>query len=330
MSQLFTNNASGTLSVQAEIVDTVLTLQTNEGLLFPLPTGGDFFQCTLEDTAGNVEIVQCTTGGTSALAVVVRAQESTSAKVFPTGSRVELRPTADHSAFLQVFGGVMQGELDMDDNQLTDPLIVGGEIRNAPIRGTDGGTGNEIIVPTAGGDPTLGGNNIIHTGNDGAYALGATVNVAGDGLVGGGDQSAGRTYDLDITTFSSISGADLLAADAFLVYDAAGAVHKVIPFRQAGIPIVDKTADYTFDDDDMNKYFTGTHASVAIEFAIDTGIGEKGNIIIIQQADDAQVSVAGTANVNTAVGVTTRVRDSVIVLLCTATDIWTLYGDGGG
>jgi hypothetical protein len=62
----------------------------------------------------------------------------------------------------------MLGELDMNNQLLTDPLLTGGEIRNSPIRGTDGGTANEIIVPTAAGVPTLGGDKIFHAGNDGA------------------------------------------------------------------------------------------------------------------------------------------------------------------
>ncbi len=123
MTQLFTNNASGTLSVQAEIVDTTLTLQAAEGSLFPSPTGGDFFQCSLEDTSGNLEIVQCTSRSTDVL-TVIRAQENTTALVFPTGSRVELRMTAaTHASFLQVFGGVMQGTLDMNNEVLQDPPI---------------------------------------------------------------------------------------------------------------------------------------------------------------------------------------------------------------
>lgn len=167
MSQLFTNNASGTLSAQAEIVGTTLFLQTNEGQLFPVPTGGDFFRVTMEDTSGNIEIVTCTTNANDEL-TVTRAQESTTAKVFPSGSKVELRPTAGtHDAFLQVYSGVMQGTLDMNNNEITDPVIQGGEIRNAPIRGTDGGTGNEIIVPTGAGVVTLGGQKIFHAGNDG-------------------------------------------------------------------------------------------------------------------------------------------------------------------
>lgn len=327
MSQLFTNNASGTLSVQAEIIDTTLTLQTNEGQLFPVPTGGDFFLVTIEDTSGNIEVVNCT-DNTADVLTVVRAQESTTAKVFPSASKVECRPTAGtQDSFLQVYGGVIQGTVDMDDNELTDPLIQGGEIRGAPIRGTDGGTSNQIIVPTSGGVPTLGGNTIIHEGNDGAYALGATVFTAGEGIDGGGDLSGARTFDLDITEFSSRAGATLLAADAFLIFDAAGGVHRVIPYRQMGIPIVDKTASYVFDDDDMNKYFTGSHASVAITFTLNTGVGEKGNIIIVEQALAAQVTMAGSATLNNANGLKTFLENSVISLVCTADDVWTVAGD---
>ena len=331
MTQLFTNNASATLSVQAEIIDTVLTLQTNEGLLIPTPTGGDFFQCSLEDTAGNVEIVQCTTGGTSALAVVVRAQESTTAKVFPTGSKVELRPTAGtQDAFLQVYGGVMQGTLDLNNNEITDPIVQGGEIRNAPIRGTDGGTANEIIVPTAAGIPTLGGNTIIHEGNDDAYALGATVFTGGEGIAAIGDLSAPRTVDLDIPALTNIEGNAVLGADEFLVYDDAAGEHKVIAAQDAGVPIITNAGSTVSPDDTtVNAYYRCTNAS-ACSFEIDTGVGVKGNVLMVEQAAAGTVTIGGTATVNTAVGTTTRAQNSVLVLLCTATNVWTLYGDGGG
>jgi hypothetical protein len=167
MSQLFTNNATTTLATDLQISDTIVELATGFGALFPSPTGGDFFLCTVEDTSGNLEVLKCTARSSDDL-TVVRAQENTSAQLFVSGSRVECRLTAGtFDNFLQKAGGVMDGELDLDNNVLRDPLITNGEIRNAPLRGSDGGTSNQIVVPTAGGAPTLGGNTIWHAGNDG-------------------------------------------------------------------------------------------------------------------------------------------------------------------
>lgn len=328
MSILFSNNASGTLSVQAEIVDTTLTLQTNEGQLFPAPTGGDFFQCTLEDSSGNIEVVQCTGKATDVL-TVTRAQENTTAKVFAVGSKVEIRTTAaTFDEFLQQSGDVMTGELDMGSNVLRDAIVTDGEIRNAPIRGTDGGTSNQIVVPTAGGDPTIGGNTIIHTGNDSAYVPTTRTITGGEGIAAMGDLSVNRTVDLSFTELTALSGTNVAATDEFAIYDADATAHKKIQYQSAGIPIItDSTVSITATDAQMNSMFLCTHAAAAITFNLNTGVGEQGNIVLIQQSDATQaVTVAGTATINSAItGPTTSAQYNVLVCVCTATDVWTVY-----
>ena len=320
MSMLFTNNASGTNSVLLanEAGPSSLTLQTNEGALFPSPTGGDFFQCTIEDVSGNYEILRCTARATDVL-TVVRGQESTSIQEFATGSRVELRNTAATFAeFIQQSGDQMTGELDMNNQVLRDPLVTDGEIRNAPIRGTDGGTGNQLLVPTAGGAPTIGGNTIIHTGNDTAYVQTTRTLTGGEGIAAIGDLSANRTIDLDITELTAMSGTDLAAADLILVYDVTGVAHKKILYRQAGVPIItDATTNPVPTDDQVNSYWICTNAST-INFDVDTGIGEKGNVIIVEQGGAGLVDfTGGTATINSAfTNDTTRVDEGKHVVLC--------------
>ncbi len=329
MTQLFTNNASGTLSVQAETGHTTLTLQSSEGSLYPSPTGSDFFQVSLEDTSGNLEICTCTSRSTDVL-TVTRAQENTSALVFPTGSRVELRLTAaTHDSFLQVYGGVMQGTLDMNNETLQDPLLTGGEIRNAPIRGTDGGTSNQIIVPTAGGDPTLGGNTIVHTGNDSAYALTTITFTGGEGIGTIGDLSANRTVDLAIDPLVVMNGNALLAADKALVWDDSSNSHKTITYDKAGLPIITNSSTNAVPTSaQVNAYWICTNAAT-VNFDIDTGVGVPGNVILIQQGGAGVVDfTGGTATVNSPhTNDLTNAQYSVAVLFCTATDVWTLYGD---
>jgi len=328
MSILFSNNASATLSVQAEIVDTTLTLQTNEGQLFPSPTGGDFFQCTLEDTSGNIEVVQCTGRATDVL-TVTRAQENTTAKVFPVGSKVEIRTTAaTFDEFVQQSGDTMSGELDMSSNVLRDAIVTDGEVRNAPIRGTDGGTANELVVPTAGGDPTIGGNTIIHTGNDSAYVPATRTLTGGEGIAAIGDLSANRTIDLDFNELTALSGTDVAATDEFAVYDADATAHKKIQYQSAGVPMItDSTAAITATDAQMNSMFLCTHNLAAITFNLNTGVGEKGNIVLIHQSDATYaVTVAGTATINSVIaGPSTTAQYNVLVCVCTATDVWTVY-----
>lgn len=330
MTQLFTNNASGTLSVQAEIIDTTLTLQVNEGQLFPNPTGGDFFRATLEDTSGNVEIVNCTANGSDIL-TVTRAAETTTAKVFPTGSKVELRPTADHDSFLQVFGGVMQGELDMNNEQLTDPLIVGGEIRNTPLRGSDGGTANEIIVPTSAGPPTLGGNNILHAGTSPLVVFETRTFTGGEGIATIGDLTTDRTVDLAVNELATFDAGDLAGDDDFLVYDTSATEHKRVAYQDGGVRVViDSGTTITPISAQNNSFFVCT-AATAIAFDVDIGVGKAGNFFIIKQDNIATVTIGGSATVTSAIGTTTRVQNSILIMLCEDdSDNWTLYGDGGG
>ena len=92
--QLYTNNASGQLAALFDTPDTALTLGAGEGAAFPNPTGGDFFIATVENIAGDLEIIKVTARSGDVFTTVERAQESTTAQPFATGSRVECRLTA--------------------------------------------------------------------------------------------------------------------------------------------------------------------------------------------------------------------------------------------
>lgn len=98
MTQLFANNAYSSLAANASNVTTTLTLATDTGARFPSPTGGNYFLLTLVGLDSNAnesswEIVKVTARSTDTL-TVVRAQESTTAVAWNTGTRVESRATA--------------------------------------------------------------------------------------------------------------------------------------------------------------------------------------------------------------------------------------------
>ena len=90
MAVLYTNNANTTLASSITNSATSLTVASGAGALFPNPTSPDFFYCTLDDNAGNIEIVQVTARSTDTF-TIVRAQDGTTAKAFSAGVRVELR-----------------------------------------------------------------------------------------------------------------------------------------------------------------------------------------------------------------------------------------------
>jgi len=87
------NNAFGTLAASITNSDTSITLTTGQGARFPSLGAGDYFYATLIDTSNNLEIVKCTARSTDVL-TVVRAQESTTARAYSTGDRIEIRITA--------------------------------------------------------------------------------------------------------------------------------------------------------------------------------------------------------------------------------------------
>jgi len=96
MGLVFKNNAKTTLS--SGVNDSTTTIPVTEGSVFPVAdaTNGTFFFATLDDDTNN-EIVKVTASSGSAgnqNLTVVRAQESTSARAFSSGNKVELRMTA--------------------------------------------------------------------------------------------------------------------------------------------------------------------------------------------------------------------------------------------
>lgn len=87
------NNAFGTLASGINSSATSITLTTGQGARFPSLGAGDYFYATLIDTSNNLEIVKCTARSTDVL-TVVRAQESTTARAYSAGDRIEIRLTA--------------------------------------------------------------------------------------------------------------------------------------------------------------------------------------------------------------------------------------------
>ena len=94
MGALVTNNAWGELSV--EITDTaqLLLLSGSQGDRFPNAAEGiTWFFVTIEDEEGNIEICKCNARNGDTL-TVERGWDNTTARAFPQGAKVELRPCA--------------------------------------------------------------------------------------------------------------------------------------------------------------------------------------------------------------------------------------------
>lgn len=87
------NDTASTLRVGVAAGDTTLVVASGQGSRFPTLGVGDYFYATLEDTAGNKEIVEVTARTDDTL-TATRGAESTTAREFPAGSTIEMRVTA--------------------------------------------------------------------------------------------------------------------------------------------------------------------------------------------------------------------------------------------
>lgn len=335
MTQLFANNASGTNSVTLEVGHTALVLQTGEGNLFPTPTGSDFFYATVEDVSGNLEIVKCTGKSDTDILTVVRGQESTTEREFVTGSRVELRVTAaTFNNFLQLSGGTMSGELNVNDQVLRDPLITNGEARNLTLRGIDGGTSNQLIVPSAGAAPTIGGSQIYTAANlsvSTAYVPDTQAATTTNPIA-----ISGGVVSIDAESLTTIEGRQLAATDTFYVEDAG--VSKGIEVQKMGLRITSQSGAHgNLAPADMNSImeFTGTSGitlphsdTVSLPIGVPIVLHVRHASQYLTATAAAGVTLVSVWHPAGAVGAADNVKPGGTALLYkSALNIWALSGD---
>jgi hypothetical protein len=91
MAVLIANNAKSTLAAPIGALDTSLTIAAGTSTLFPVPTGGDYFYVTLEDSTKTIREIVKVTAVAGSTFTIVRAQDGTYANIFALGSTVELR-----------------------------------------------------------------------------------------------------------------------------------------------------------------------------------------------------------------------------------------------
>lgn len=181
MPQLFTNNARALLASGIADSATSLTVEASKADLFPtantgtgsVPAATNWFKATLQDAAGNVEIVyvRTRTAGSGVFSNVIRGQEGTTARAFSAGTVVGLRITA-----LDIETSIGLG---VNAVQLTG---------NQAIAGTK--TFNNQIVASGGVSGNVTGN---VTGN----VSGSTGVFSGSAVVGG---SSAAAVPLDVQT----------------------------------------------------------------------------------------------------------------------------------
>lgn len=93
MAVLLANNVVSTLAADLTIGATSLNVAVGTGAKFPGPVAPDYFYATLISPTGEIEVVKVTARVNDVL-TITRAQDSTTAKAFASGSRVEVRVNA--------------------------------------------------------------------------------------------------------------------------------------------------------------------------------------------------------------------------------------------
>jgi len=131
MAVKFANNAYSTLAASITSGATSVTLTTGEGARFPTLTGADYFYATLIDSSNNLEIVKVTARSTDVL-TVVRASESTTARAYASGDRLEQRVTAAglaaNSDLVNDTTPQLGGDLDLNSNDITG-MVIGTDVQ---------------------------------------------------------------------------------------------------------------------------------------------------------------------------------------------------------
>jgi len=119
---LYANNASTTIATGISNVATSVTLSAGSGVLFPAPTGTDFFRLTFVDAAtGFVNEICHATNVTADTLTIVRGQEGTTAKAWLAGDvAANIMTAADMQLVQEYFNAITVSVAGAANITLTD------------------------------------------------------------------------------------------------------------------------------------------------------------------------------------------------------------------
>lgn len=122
MGVILKNNVTSTITTAISASDVGLAVATGTGSLFPTLGAGDYFYATLVSSGGTYEVVKVTARVGDTM-TVARAQEGTTAQSFASGSRIELRVTAQ--SVIDAVGDAVDDAID-EASPITTVLDVAG------------------------------------------------------------------------------------------------------------------------------------------------------------------------------------------------------------
>lgn len=183
MTRLYSNNFFSSLLVAASSSATTLYLASTTNI--PTISGSDYFNLTLDDLNGTIEIVKVTAVTSNAL-TVVRAQESTTARAWPIHSLIELRYTATSLNVDEILAGVSLTPVTpaAGDLFLIEDVSDGNAIKGATL--SDVGAYAKSLGVTDGdyGDITVSGTGAVWTIDTAAVSLAKMANIATSTFIG--------------------------------------------------------------------------------------------------------------------------------------------------
>jgi len=152
----FTNNAISTLASGITNSATSITVASGDGSKFPTLTGSEYFRATLIDASNNLEIVKVTARSSDVL-TVTRAQESTTARAFSSGDRIELRITAQSLLDAATTLTSLAADLDLNSNNIsgTGAISCSGDLTVDTSTLKVDSTNNRVGIGTSSPDQNL-------------------------------------------------------------------------------------------------------------------------------------------------------------------------------
>ena len=171
MSVKFSNNGHSTLAASITSSGTSITVASGHGSRFPSLSSGEYFYATLIDSSNNLEIVKCTSRSSDVL-TVTRAQESTTARAYAIGDRIELRVTAQ---------GLVDATAIANNSIGADELNVSGNGSSGQYLESDGDGSFSWSAITMSGR-LINSTQLLHNTNYTLSASGATEFATGTNL----------------------------------------------------------------------------------------------------------------------------------------------------